>query len=155
MDGTVLALFGAALAVGLAELLLPAEEGGTAKLFRFLVSMVVLLLILAPLTGFLQKSESFLTGDLTLEQEQRQDFEQILLDTVHAQSKADLERGLYDLLTQEYGISQKNATVLLRFDAQGELDSIRVYLSGVALTQNPDTLARELSHPLGCTVEVR
>ena len=70
-------------------------------------------------------------------------------------SKADLERGLYALLAREYGIPQKNATILLRFDAQGELVGVSVYLSGTALMQNPDTLARELSQKLGCTVEVR
>ena len=155
MAGTVLALFGAALAVGVAELLLPVEDGGTAKLFRFLVSLVILLLILTPFTGFLQKSEELLAGEITLDQTQAQDFEQIFSDTVHAQSKADLERGLYDLLVREYGIPPKNAKLILRFDAQGELDGVSVYLTGTALMQNPDTLARELSQKLGCTVEVR
>ena len=60
MQGTVLSLFGAALAAGLAELLLPNEQAGTAKLFRFLISLVVLLLILSPFIGFLQSGEELL-----------------------------------------------------------------------------------------------
>lgn len=155
MAGAVLALFGAALAVGVAELLLPIEEGGTAKLFRFLVSLVILLIILTPFTGFLQKSEDFLSGEIAFDEQQGTDFEQIFSDTVHAQSKADLEKGLYALLAREYGIPQKNVRLLLRFDAQGALASVSVFLSGTSLTQNPDALERALSQRLGCTVEVR
>jgi hypothetical protein len=155
MAGVVLALLGAALATGVAELLLPPTETGTAKLFRFLVSLVILLLILTPFVGFLQKNEELLSGDIPFKKEESADFEQIFSNTVHAQSKADLERGLYELLGREYGISPKNATLLLRFDAQGALAHVSVYLSGAALTQNPDTLERALSQKLGCTVEVR
>ena len=155
MQGVVLSLFGAALAAGIAELLLPATEGGTAKLFRFLVSLVVLLLILAPFAGFLQKNEDFFTGEIEWEERETADFEQIFSDTVSAEGKKEFEKGLYALLAREYGIEQKNVTLLIRFDAQGELVSVSVFLSGGALAQNPDTLARALSQRLGCTVEVR
>ena len=94
MQGTVLALFGAALAAGLAELLLPSEEEGTTKLFRFLISLVILLLILTPFFGFLQKSEDLFTKDLTIEEKQEAEFEQIFSDTVQAQGKAEFEKGL-------------------------------------------------------------
>lgn len=155
MQGVVLALFGAALAAGLAELLLPREEGGTATVFRFLISLVVLLLILTPFASFLQNSEEILSGEITFEEESTADFEQIFSDTVGAQSKQDFEKGLYALLLREYGISQKDVTLLVRFDAQGELVGVSLFLSGEALTKNPDTLAKALTQKLGCTVEVR
>ncbi len=155
MQGVVLALFGAALAAGLAELLLPREEGGTAKLFRFLVSLVVLLLILAPFAGFLQNSEEIFSGEIAFEEQKIEDFEQIFSNTVSAQGKEEFEKGLYALLEREYGIRQENASLLVRFDAQGELAGVSVFLSGVAILQDPDALERALSQKLGCTVEVR
>ena len=156
VQGTVLALFGAALAAGVAELLLPAEDSGTARLFRFLISLVVLLLILTPFLGFLQESEDLLSGEIAFEEiEIGTDAEQIFADTVHTQSKAEFEERLYVLLEKEYGIAQKNATVLPRFDAQGELVSVSVYLSGSAVLQDPDALEKALSGKLGCRVEVR
>ena len=155
MQGVVLSLFGAALAAGLAELLLPPEENGTTKLIRFLVSLVILLLILAPFAGFLQKSDSILEGELSFEESENTDFEQILSDAVNAQGEKEFEQGLYSLLEKEYGIAQSNVTLLIRFDVQGELDCVSVFLHGAALLQDPDALAKDLSQILGCTVEVR
>lgn len=155
MQGTVLALFGAALAAGLAELLLPSEEEGTTKLFRFLISLVILLLILTPFFGFLQKSEDLFTKDLTIEEKQEAEFEQIFSDTVQAQGKAEFEKGLYSLLAREYGIDKESVTLLVRFDASGALAGVSVYLSGMGLLQDPVALERALTEKLGCTVEVR
>ncbi len=155
MQGTVLALFGAALAAGLAELLLPNEEGGTARVFRFLISLVVLLLILTPFLGFLRQSEELLSGEIAFEEEPSADFEQIFFDTVNTQGKAEFEQGVYALLEREYGIPRENATLLVRFDAQGELAGVSVYLSGTGLFTDPDALEKALSEKLGCTVEVR
>ena len=155
MQGTVLALFGAALAAGLAELLLPTEQEGSAKVFRLLISLVVLLLILTPFLGFLRESESLFSGEITLEEEPSADFEQIFSDTVQAQGKAEFETGLYELLAREYGIPQENATVLTRFDADGMLAGVTVYLSGTGILHDPAQLEKELSKTLNCTVEVR
>lgn len=155
MQDTVLALFGAALAAGLAELLLPSEEEGTTKLFRFLISLVILLLILTPFFGFLQKSEDLFTKDLTIEEKQEAEFEQIFSDTVQAQGKAEFEKGLYSLLAREYGIDKESVTLLVRFDASGALAGVSVYLSGTGLLQDPVALERALTEKLGCTVEVR
>ena len=155
MQGVVLALFGAALAVGLAELLLPVEEGGTAQVFRFLVSLVILLLILAPFMGFLANSESILVGEITTNKADQEAFEQIFSDTVSAQGRVEFEKGLLALLEAEYGIPSKNVTLLVRYGTEGELAGVSVFLSGGALLQDPDVLARELTKKLGCTVEVR
>ena len=155
MQGTVLALFGAALAAGVAELLLPRESGGTAKLFRFLVSLVVLLLVLAPFLGFLQKSEDLIHGDITLEEEQNANFDQIFFDTVQLQGKAEFEERLYIFLETQYGIPRKDITLLVRFDAEGALASVSVFLSGTGVLQDPVVLEEDLMGKLGCRVEVR
>ena len=155
MQGTILALFGATLAAGIAELLLPAEDSGTAKLFRFLISLIVLLLILSPFLGFLQEGEKLLEGELSFEEESDANFEQTFLSTVQIQGKAEFEKGLYAVLERDYGIPQKNVTLLSRFDAQGNLTGVCVYLSGNAILQDPHELQSALSQKLGCTVEVR
>ena len=155
MQGTVLALFGAALAAGLAELLLPREQGGTGKLFRFLISLVVLLLILTPFMDFLQESQTLISGEITFEEQQSADFEQIFSDTVQIQGKAEFEERLYALLETTYGLPRKNVTLLTRFDANGSLVGISIFLSGTGLLQDPVKLENSLSQKLGCTVEVR
>ena len=155
MQGTILALFGAALASGLAELLLPSEEEGTSKVFRFLISLIVLLLILTPFLDFLQKNEGIFTGEISIEEKEEAEFEQIFSDTVGAQSKVELEKGLYALLLREYGIAPENATLWVRFDANGALASVSIYLSGAGLLQDPVTLEKALTEKLGCRVEVR
>jgi hypothetical protein len=155
MQGTVLTLFGAALAAGMAELLLPNEDSGTVKLFRFLISLVILLLLLTPFSGFLQESETLFEEKLTFEEESTVELEEIFFETVQAQSKAEFEKRLYDLLEREYAIPQKNVTVLTRFDLQGELIGVSVYLSGSALLNDPQALQKSLTQKLGCTVEVR
>ena len=155
MQGTVLSLFGAALAAGLAELLLPNEQAGTAKLFRFLISLVVLLLILSPFIGFLQSGEELLAGELALEQTDEQALTQIFSDTVNAQGRADFEKELYALLEREYGLAPKNVTILVRFDATGVPSGVSVYLSGAGLLKDPAALEAALTKKLGCTVEVR
>ena len=155
MQGTVLALFGAALAAGLAELLLPTEQEGTSKIFRFLVSLVVLLLILTPFLGFLQKSEDLVSGEIVFDEQQGENFEQIFSDTVQAQGQKEFEKALRAFLETEYGILPSNVTLVSRFDAQGDLDSLSVYLSGLGILQDPEVLEKDLSKKLGCTVEVR
>ena len=155
MQGTVLSLFGAALATGLAQLLLPEEKSGTARLFRFLISLIVLLLILTPFAGFLRNSTELLKGEIAFEETEKEVFEQIFSDTVNAQGRAEFEQELYALLEREYGLAQKNVTLLVRFDAAGELTGVSVYLSGAGLLQDPATLEDALSQKLGCTVEVR
>ena len=143
------------MAAGLAELLLPRDEGGTAKLFRFLISLVVLLLILAPFTGFLQSSEEILSGEIAFEEEGIENFEQIFSETVSAEGKKEFEKRLYALLAKEYGIKEEDVTLLVRFDAQGELVGVSLFLSGGALLQNPDVVQNALAQKLGCSVEVR
>ena len=155
MQGTVLSLFGAALAAGVAELLLPNEKSGTARLFRFLISLVVLLLILTPFLGFLQKGEKILMGEIPAAEADAQAFEQIFADTVNAQGKLEFEKELYTILESDYGLPKKNVTLLMRFDGTGALSGVSIYLSGAGLLHDPAALERELSKVLDCTVEVR
>ena len=155
MQGTVLSLFGAALAAGLAQLVLPEEKGGAAKLFRFLISLLVLLLILTPFMDFLRNGTELLTGDIAFEKVDKQVFAQIFSDTVNAQGKTEFEKELYALLEREYGLLQKDVTLLMHFDAAGELSGVSIYLSGAGLLQDPAALEMALAKKLGCTVEVR
>ena len=155
MQATVLSLFGAALAAGVCELLLPRENGGTAKLLRFVISLVVLLLILTPFLGFLQNNRDVLSGEIDVSQVDGTEFEKIFSETVNAQGRADLEEALYDLLKREHGIERKNAALTIRYDAQGELVLVSIRLSGAGLLQDPEMIENTLAKKLGCTVEVR
>ena len=105
--------------------------------------------------GFLRNSTELLKGEIAFEETEKEVFEQIFSDTVNAQGRAEFEQELYALLEREYGLAQKNVTLLVRFDAAGELTGVSVYLSGAGLLQDPATLEDALSQKLGCTVEVR
>ena len=155
MQATVLSLFGAALAAGVCELLLPRENGGTAKPLRFVISLVVLLLILTPFLGFLQNNRDVFSGEIDVSQVDGTEFEKIFSETVNAQGRADLEDALYDLLKREHGIERKNAALTIRYDAQGELVLVSIRLSGAGLLQDPEMIENTLAKKLGCTVEVR
>lgn len=156
MQETVFTLFCTALAVGIAELLLPeGSSKGTVLLFRFLCSLMVFLLLLSPFRTFLQKGETLLQGEMQAQDSNLAHYEQILENAVQTQSEADFKKGLLLLLQRDYGIKKENVTLLIRFDADGTLSRVCIFLSGAALLQNPDTLAKNLNQRLGCEVEVR
>ena len=155
MQSTVLTLFGAALALGTAELLLPAEKGGTAKAFRFLISLILLVTVLSPFLSFFQNAQELFTSELTPQEPGLEKYEQIFAQAVNAQSKEDLKEGVYTMLEQDHGIARGNATVLIYLDADGALVKIAIYLHGAALMKDPLALADTLRQKLSCDVEVR
>lgn len=155
MRGEILALFGAALATGIAELLLPDEgKTGTVRLFRFLVSLVILILLLSPFLSLTQKGQALLSKDITIDENVQESYEAVFLEAVQAQSKKDLIKGLYSFLEKEYGIAESNADITVGFDADGSLSQVKIYLRGVAVLQDPRQLSHALSQALNCTVEV-
>lgn len=156
MQREILALFGVCLAFAVGELLLPQSASATTRrALRFLVSLVVLLLILAPFKAFLQDNTQFFKGEIAFEEADVHALEEIFEEAVRAQSEQDIIRGLQELLAAEYGIAREDSTVLVSFDTDGTPRRICVFLSGEALTKNPKALERALCERLGITVEVR
>lgn len=156
MQREILALFGICLAFAVGELLLPqSTSASTKRALRFLTGLAVLLLILTPFRSFLQNSTPFFKGEITFEETDLQAFEEIFEKAVLAQSEQDIIAGIRALLASEYDIEQENCTVLVHFDTDGTPRRICIFLSGEALTHNPETLERTLSERLGITVEVR
>lgn len=156
MQGEILLLFGTALAAGIAELLLPtSEEGGTGKLFRFLISLAVLLIVLSPFLRFLRSGAGMPdVGDM-MEETRLEEYEQIFSDAVQAQSKEELEAGLRRFLETEFQISPQNVQISTRFDAAGALVGVDLRLSGTALLKDPAVIEKALREKLNCKVGVR
>ena len=156
MQQEILALFGVCIALGMCELLLPGEENNSSRrLLRFFVSLVVLLLILTPFVRFLQKSDTLFSDEVMFEEGDPERYEQIFSQTVQAQGAKDLEAGIHALLEKEYGIAATDCTVLVYFEADGALARVSIFLSGKALTNDPERIRESLSKRLNCTVEVR
>lgn len=156
MQSGILALFGVCLALGMSELLLPGGSGdGTKRLLRFLTSLVIIILILAPFAGFLKKHGAFPGDKFEFEEKDTTDYEEIFAEAVTRQSGKDLKAGLYALLQKEYGVAPEHCSVSVFFAADGELSRVLIFLSGSALTVDPARVEEDLAARLGCTVEVR
>ena len=156
MQGGILALFGVCLALGMSELLLPDGNGeGTKRLLRFLTSLVILVLILAPFAGFLKNQKVLLGDKFEFADEDTTDYEQIFAEAVTRQSGEDLKAGLRTLLQTEYGVAPEHCSVSVFFTENGELARVLIFLSGPALTVDPARVEKDLAARLGCTVEVR
>ena len=159
MAASVLGLFGVALAAALAELLLPSEEGRATKIaLRFLVSLSVLLLFLAPFRGILSDAPPFSLDQIIEAGESavgKEGFDAIFRDAINEGSAQALKEGLSALLAEQYGIGEGQAQIFVYFDGKGELSRVQIYLSGSALLKDPHELEAELGALLGCETEVR
>lgn len=156
MQKELFALFCVCLAAAIGEILLPdGAKSGTKKVFHFLVTLAVLVLILTPFLRLLGDNASFLKGEIEWEQSEVTDYESIFENAVKEQSEADLQEGIYELLARDYGIKQEHCEIVVHFDTDGSLRRVSLFLSGAALTQNPKTLEKDLSGKLSCSVEVR
>ena len=154
MGAQILSLFGAALAGMMAELLLAQKNSGMVRLFRFLVTVVILLLLVSPFLSLLQKSESlFLEGGDCAEE--LLDYESIFSETVQVQCEADFKKRLAEMLEKEHHVAPENVTTVVYFNADGTLSRVCLFLSGAALLKDPKALESALSARLGCAVEVR
>ena len=156
MSGTVLALFGVAVAAAMGELLIPCTEGGTRRFLQFLTAVVLLVLILQPFLSWLSGASGFLEGEIEWSEEDVQGgYEQIFSDAVADRSAVQLRQGLLHLLQSEHGIASGDCEVGVTFGEDGSLERIGVVLSGKALLQDPDEIERLLRDKFGCEVEVR
>lgn len=157
MGGTVFALCGVTLALALCELLLPGEAAsGTKHALRTLGTLAILLVLLTPSLGFLKDAADSLpellpdTPDV-----QAEDFEQIFLGAIEAQSASDLSEGIASLLAKEFGKNQADFAVRVSFFEDGTLQRISVQLQGAALLLDPKEVTGFLGDHFDCLLEVR
>ncbi len=156
MQQEILALLGVGLGGTVCELLLPHDSSpGTRKLFRFLVSLCVLLLLLTPFLRFLRQGEGLFEGGFSFEEGELADYEKIFEDTVNGQSSKDLQAGLAALLQSEYGIAEDDCSITVLLGEDGKLRRVCVFLSGKAIVKDPLEIEKALAERLQCTVEVR
>ena len=157
MTATVLGLFGVCLAAGLAELLLPGQEGsGTKVALRALTALAVLLLISRPILPYFGKSYDFSLDALLGEApEKAEQYEAIFESALRLGSEQELKRALFALLKAEYGIEEEEAHVRVYLDEAGMPTRVAVTLSGKALLVDPDKIAADVGARLGCETEVR
>ncbi len=157
MGNTVLGLFGVCLAAALSELLLPGDEGrGTKGALRVLTALAVVLLLIRPVLPYLNATPSFSFEDLVGEGEDTTgEYEEIFERAIRVGSERELKAGLVRLLEDAYGIAEDDVHIKVYFDSEGGLSRVELYLSGLALLKDPDTIAADISARLGCKTEVR
>ncbi|MBQ9778337.1 MAG: hypothetical protein IJW22_05360 [Clostridia bacterium] len=156
MKEGILLLFGICFCFALCELLLPTEgASGTRRLLRFLLSRTVGASLATPLLSFL-RSDPFKNGlQLEFEEGEQAVYQEIFENAMQAQSEQDLRAGLALLLQREYGIAKGECEILVFFAADGSLQRICIYVSGVSLTVDPLWLQGELEKRFDCVIEVR
>jgi hypothetical protein len=157
MGNTVLGLFGVLFAATLAELLLPGEEGrGTKGVLRLLTALAVVLLLIRPALPYLQGTPAFPFEELVGQSEDvEKAYEEIFSRAVRSGSERELKAALKKLLSSEYGIAQDDAYIKVYFDGKGALLRVEIYLSGLAILEDPDKIAADIGGRLGCETEVR
>ena len=155
MNAWIISLLCVVLAASLIELLLPEGNARTTRHHVHLLTALVILLMMAqPLLALVRKGGDAFT--LTLPEGTVQtDYEAIFRDAVAHRSRAELEKGLYTLLSEQYGVAPEDAALYTEFDADGALTYIRVILSGKALMLDPAPIEQDLARRFGCAVEVR
>ena len=155
MRGAILALFAVCLSAALLDLLSPGEgDRGLKRGLHLLSALAVLLLLLQPFFAFLREAPEKI-GQMTQNEEERGEFETIFNTTLTSAAAEELRAGLYRILATDYEIAKEQARIVLSFDADGSLARVQIFLSGSALLQDPDALARDLGEKLNCQVEVR
>ncbi len=153
MKNSLFSLIAVVLAATLSELLLEGE-GGTRRYVRLLTSLLVLLMLAAPLRQVLQHTSLDLTVLLPRE-ENAADFEEIFRQTVGKQGEAELREGIYALLKREFGIERGDCEVRFSFSEEGALSLLSLRLRGAALLQDPREIGAYFSGLLDCETEVR
>ena len=158
MGTAILALFGMVFAAAIADLLIPGEEkGGTRQFLHILCALTVLLLLLSPFLTLLHRADGFLQGEVEWEEGevQKSDFEKQFSEAVANRSAAQLKKGLYALLEEQYGIDPSDCEIAVTLDSEGELRRIAVILKGAALLRDPEEIEQDLLERFSCEVEVR
>lgn len=155
MRGAVLALFAVCLSAALLDLFSTGDkEKGVRRGLHLLTALAVLLLLLQPFLNFLRQSPENLT-QLAQNEVERGAFDAVFERTLTSAAEEELRAGLYRLLRAEYGIEETQARIVFSFGEDGALSRVQIFLSGKALLQDPDALARDLGARFDCQVEVR
>jgi len=155
MRGAVVALFAVCLAAALLDLLSPGDgDKGLRRGLHLLTALAVLILLLQPFFSLLRRAPETI-GQMAEDDGERGEFEAVFDRTLTAAAAEELRAGLHRLLSADYGIEEEQARIVLSFDGSGQLFRVQIFLSGAALTRDPDALAGDLAAKLGCQVEVR
>ncbi|MBQ8311213.1 MAG: hypothetical protein IJX80_09415 [Clostridia bacterium] len=157
MSTYLISLIAAAMVAALIGILSPdGERGGIAKHMRFLVSLFLLCVLIAPLRetiGILSdfangKSESPEIGEI-----EKQDYQKEMENAMSASSKAYLVQLLTQALEKNFSIESGNVRCSVRWtDADGTLSPTRVtvILSESAIWSDPEPIERFVTELLGC-----
>ncbi len=155
MRGAILSLFAVCLSAALLDLLAPGDrDRGLRRGLHLLTALAVLLLLLQPFLTFLRDAPTGAAA-LTQNEAERDEFEAVFNETVHAAAAERLRRGIHDLLQSDYGIAEEDARVVLSFDGEGALCRVQIFLSGRALLKDPAAIEQDLGARFDCQVEVR
>ena len=156
LQTTLLGLFGVLLFVTLLGLLrLRTQQGGPWGTFSLVTALVVLLLMLRPLSAFLNSDPVPLPDGVRDEEELGEHYRQLLEHALTAQGESDLTAGVHILLKDRFNIQAKDAQIRVLYDGEGNACGLHITLGGVALLQDPRSIKSELENIFKCTVEVR
>ncbi len=144
-------------ALGTASLgLLPVGEGVIKKAFTLLLSLIMILVIGAPLVSFVKKYDNSAFSEiLSIE---TYSYEDAWLETLGDITKKEADEAIVRLVSDEYSLDEDEIRVdctLKKAENAFSLDSVEVFLSGKGLLINPGRVESFLNKKLGCGCKVR
>lgn len=151
MTGYLLSLLGVSLAVALINLLAPESTAGH---LRFISSLILVCVLIAPLPSALGKLEG-IAGDLggTADGDTAQDYAEELEEAMDSASRTYFAQTLTRMITDRFSLSDSEIRCAVRWVEEGEQlrpTKVTVILSGSAVWRDPSEIEDFVSSLLGC-----
>ena len=161
MKGYIFSLLGAAIIAGIAEVVVPAGEGGgLKKQIRAVSSLIILCVIIAPagkrIDFDFDSIADAIFGDFE-EGGDYQKYEDIMKDGLTAAGLKNIESGLAVLLSDRFGVPEGECEVRAFAEGGGDdayLSKVVIELSGGSIFKNPYEIEDYVSELLDCECAV-
>lgn len=145
---------------GLAELMTPAgERDGLRRAVRLLSALFLLSVLLAPLSGLLERVGGIDLGQLAeqMEEQARREYGALMEEKLTAATAAQLEESLYALLAQQLGVSREHCRITVRAvqgDGGLQVSGVWIALRGEAALIDPRRIETLVGETVGCPCSV-
>ena len=153
-----ISVLAASLIAALIGILTPdGEKNGTSKLLKFLTSLFLICVLVAPLTDLVCSLQKLADGEINLpdiEEELKPNYEQQRDEALSSASKTYFTQALTQMLEQEFSIASGEIRCIVVWEQtdNGEERPARItlVLSGKAVWKDPKQMEAFVTELLGC-----
>ena len=155
MGEYIVGVVGAAFCVGLLEELLPSEWGSKIYL-RLLTGLCLLAILLAPVGRCLGGLSDLFSSLSFFEEEQENEYEEILRETVGEAVREELSAAVKRELSERFGVKDDGTSIGIQFREDGALSVSRLIIgvTGSDILKDPYEIEEYFEGRLGCECQV-